>query len=428
MAMKSNMLPGYISSQQNRYKSAVENNQTDLVKRLTQDAINKNYSLKPEAAPPAPGVKKIINNTNKWSNDGIATFDSNTNGQPLSMMDKSYKKPLLTNVNNTEGNNSNNDTNVNRDSNTNDKNNDLPYQFVDPNALKQSSFNYDFTKDPQYLQALQTALNNAAAGTKSAQQQSLEALNERGISNSSISQNQHDQIAQQYNQQAQDSVNKLIPDLMQQAYGRYQNQEQQQRNEYLDAINEAQLFGHVTPRLSKLTGYKVGSPLLSEKQLSFDQKNKGLANELDQKQLDETIRNNKANNFTKETNANANATRAETAASKSTIGKDMTPLQQQTYVRQTVKPLLDQQIGKDSFDFDVKMNKYILKKEAIPQFNDVMNSIRGTINDSLIKTVYLQYGVPLPNYLKTPSNKDIISYSSNNTSSQASINPDWIKK
>jgi hypothetical protein len=423
MAMTPQQL-GYAAAQQKRLDAAYKSNDNSLVNRLINDSKAKGYSLKTMAATPAKpyggltlGIDKQQPMPGKVQTPIVPEYktsglvigaDTVTPQAPKKMVTKDNVPKVITNDVKNE---------VTPEMNTKTTPTNPVYQFIDSSTLQKTPFNYDFTKDPLYLTALQNALNTAGTQSKKAQQNAMEALNERGILNSSITQSQLAQIAGEYDQQARDSVlNNLVPQLMQQAYGRYQDQYNQKRNDYLDALNEAQAFGYVTPRLSQITGYKVNTPLFNTKQLTSNQA-------MDNKQFQEDVRHNKVLESNSATNAQANMTRATTSATKT--GKGFSPTQQLSFVDKTIKPLLDQQIGQDSFGFDMKTGKYVLKDSAIPQFNDVMNSIRGNVDDAIIRSAYLRYNVPLPVYLLTPNDENIISFSSNQ--SESKINPEWIK-
>lgn len=256
MAMTPQQMSGYISSQQNRLNTALKSNDKGLAAKLLADAKNKGYTLKSNGANP---VKPVLEwqppakntNTETNTNNGKTTSytgsnsiefvtgtDMNKPNTTTSMMNKTQSPTNPISQPNAGTNNGNSSDKITMD---NIKTDDPLYYFVNPDALKNSSFNYDFTQDPLYLQALQSSLNQANLQTKKDQQQALEALNERGISNSSITQNQFQQIASDNDQRARDSViNNLVPQLMQQAYGRFQDQRDFNFNK---GIQEAGILG-----------------------------------------------------------------------------------------------------------------------------------------------------------------------------------------
>lgn len=89
--------------------------------------------------------------------------------------------------------------------------NATPFQFKAPTA-----FSYDQNTDPQYQNALQGALRNA----QTAQSNALVGLGSRGIANSSVAVDRSNQIQQRA---VGDVQTNILPQLIQQAFQRYQD-------------------------------------------------------------------------------------------------------------------------------------------------------------------------------------------------------------
>ena len=130
-----------------------------------------------------------------------------------------------------------------------------PYQEQAKAEFNPAQFSYDYNADPIYQQALKNAISNAELNSKRASKNVLEMMNERGILNSSLTSNQLAEIANQYLQQANSDVqSNLVPQLINQAYGRYRdsiadqqfnvNRQDQLNNQnyqrYLDQLDLAQ--------------------------------------------------------------------------------------------------------------------------------------------------------------------------------------------
>lgn len=97
-----------------------------------------------------------------------------------------------------------------------------PFQF----KQQQSPFSYDQNSDVQYQNALKSALANAHQASNNAQSQ----LGARGIGNSSIASNMANQIQQKA---VGDVTTNVLPSLIQQAYQRYQDQN---NNDYRNQV------------------------------------------------------------------------------------------------------------------------------------------------------------------------------------------------
>lgn len=89
--------------------------------------------------------------------------------------------------------------------------NNTPFQFKAPAA-----FNYDQNTDPQYQSALKGALRNA----QTAQSNAMVGLGSRGIANSSVAVDRSNQIQQRA---VGDVQTNILPQLIQQAFQRYQD-------------------------------------------------------------------------------------------------------------------------------------------------------------------------------------------------------------
>ncbi|GIO13531.1 hypothetical protein J19TS2_30860 [Cohnella xylanilytica] len=84
--------------------------------------------------------------------------------------------------------------------------------------VQQASFSYDANSDPQYQAALQQAQANAKRATGNA----IASLNARGIDTSSVASDRAAQIEQQSLGQV---TSEVLPQLVQQAYGRWANEQ-----------------------------------------------------------------------------------------------------------------------------------------------------------------------------------------------------------
>lgn len=192
------------------------------------------------------------------------------------------------------------------------------------NKLKErvnTQFQYNPNNDPAYQSALSQANRNIQQGNR----QAMETMNTRGILNSTVTGDRLGQIAQQEYGRVSDTI---LPQLMQQAYNRNQDQtanlaglistlqnqyqttaDNQYRNKVFNANQDQQQFqnnitmgqltgqingqpttaeqqrllqnawsqadalGYVTPALSQLTGIPQGTQTLQAKQIAISQQN-----------------------------------------------------------------------------------------------------------------------------------------------------------
>jgi hypothetical protein len=96
----------------------------------------------------------------------------------------------------------------------------------DPVFKAPEKFSYDANSDPSY----QAALRQAQEGAKTATNNAMVSLGSRGIGNSSVAVDRGNQIQQKAIGNVNDTI---LPQLMSQAYGRYQDQN---NNDYRNAI------------------------------------------------------------------------------------------------------------------------------------------------------------------------------------------------
>lgn len=130
-----------------------------------------------------------------------------------------------------------------------------PYQPAQP-------FSYDPQSDPQYQAALRRAQENArlASGNTMAQ------MNARGLLNSTITADRVGQIQQGEMARVSDE---LVPQLMQQAYQRYMDAENQRYRQYLDQYGMAQdQIGNLGNLVGLRSGYN--QQLSAEDQRALD--------------------------------------------------------------------------------------------------------------------------------------------------------------
>jgi len=128
-------------------------------------------------------------------------------------------------------------------------------------AQKQSQpFSYDPNSDPAYQAALRRAQENAQTASGNA----MAELNKRGILNSSITSDRLGQIEQSEYGRVSDTI---LPQLMQQAYSRYQNEQAQQQQQLANLMNVAQMYQSEDQRgidnkntTAGLTGYLPTTP------------------------------------------------------------------------------------------------------------------------------------------------------------------------
>lgn len=137
----------------------------------------------------------------------------------LSGYQNTYGKPMVNALDAGSRNTALNNTynNVNNAVNT-----ASPFQF----KQQQQPFSYDANSDVQYQNALKGALANAQVASNNAQSQ----LGARGIGNSSIASNMSNQIQQKA---IGDVTSSVLPSLIEQAYQRYQDQN---NNEYRNQV------------------------------------------------------------------------------------------------------------------------------------------------------------------------------------------------
>lgn len=100
------------------------------------------------------------------------------------------------------------------------------------NQQLNTPFSYDYANDPTYLAAMQLAKSDAADASK----QTLETMNDRGLTNSSYTSSQLGQI----NQKAQLEPLKLVPQLQQQAMSKRNGDLQMLYNMFSGELNAGQ--------------------------------------------------------------------------------------------------------------------------------------------------------------------------------------------
>jgi hypothetical protein len=230
--MTPDMQRNYIASQQNRYNQAVKGGNKTLADKIVADLKRFKYTpINPSPAKPAttstPQTKKT---TSAELLPGL-TF-SQTNNQMntnTTMMDKKNdQNTSMTMIDQPSSGQTGKMTSAaqpvyekNPSGFTYDPSKDARFAqyFATPAA-----FNYDPKADPLYQTMLQNALAGAKSNAKQAQQNALESLNERGISNSSIAASQLAQIEQDALTGAQSNLEStLLPQLTSLAYQRYQD-------------------------------------------------------------------------------------------------------------------------------------------------------------------------------------------------------------
>lgn len=282
--MTPQMRDQYIAGQKARIEKATKLGDNNKVQRLIKDLTRLGVTYKPVKKPTTPVMNQVkTNNTVVNNADNTATNNNNVNNNNVNN----------NNVNdNTDNNVSDNDRNVNSDktidkpninvtnqNESNAPNNNFTYNpFTDPQFMQffkqPDPFTYDPKSDPLYQTMLQNALNNAKVNAKSAQQQALESLNERGISNSSIAASQLAQIEQNALTGAQSQLeSSLLPQLTNQAYQRYLDGIANQRaqfdmarglrgdayQEYIDRLSNDRANRQLQFQEAELTGMLDGS-------------------------------------------------------------------------------------------------------------------------------------------------------------------------
>lgn len=128
-------------------------------------------------------------------------------------------------------------------------------------AQRQSQpFSYDPNSDPNYQAALQRARSNIDQGNSAAQAE----MNRRGILNSTITSDRMGEIASNEMGRVETDV---LPQLMQAAYQRYQNDQAQQQQQLSNLMNTAQMYINEDQRgidnrntTAGLTGYLPTTP------------------------------------------------------------------------------------------------------------------------------------------------------------------------
>jgi hypothetical protein len=145
-----------------------------------------------------------------------------------------------------------------------------PFQFKQNAA----PFQYNAQADPSY----QAALRQAQAGAQTATNNAMVRLGARGIGNSSVAVDRANQIQQKAIGNVNDTI---LPQLMQQAYGRYQDEV---NNDYRN----------------QLANYQA-----SQDQIGNLSKYAGTLSDLDQRDLDNQFRGSQAEEQQKQSNWNA---------------------------------------------------------------------------------------------------------------------------
>lgn len=288
MKMTPTQMTGYITSQQKRFDEAKKNNNQDLVKRLLADSNKYGYKFN-NSNPVNP-----VNQFNKFSSPSFRTGNTTTN-KP----NNSTYPGMLSNNSNTgstaahlkqETNTATTATNMNQNTTMTNQggtnsNNKFEYNpFTDERYAaylnNPQPFSYDPKSDPLYKTMLANALSDAKLNSKSAQQNALESLNDRGISNSSIAASQLAQIEQNALTGAQSQLEStLLPQLMNQAYQRYSDDLANKRyqadlarnltsdayQKYIDTITNQRADKQVAMQEGQLTGTYNGDKTLEAK-------------------------------------------------------------------------------------------------------------------------------------------------------------------
>lgn len=232
--MTPEMRNNYITSQQNRYNQAITGGNKTLADKIVADLKRFKYTpIKPNT-PASTATKQTGTTATKTTAAQLLpgmTFAQNseqTNSNPTMMDKKVVQNTKMTTaeqpVNTQSGAMKTAEQPVyqtNPSGFTYDPSKDVRFAqyFAQPAA-----FNYDAKADPLYQTMLQNALAGARTNAKQAQQNALESLNERGISNSSIAASQLAQIEQDALTGAQSNLEStLLPQLTSLAYQRYQD-------------------------------------------------------------------------------------------------------------------------------------------------------------------------------------------------------------
>lgn len=485
--MTPEMRNNYIASQQKRYTDEYsKGNKADksLLNRLTQDL--KKYNAMPQANKSA-----IQQGSNKVDYNALyANLPQETKNRILGSTEKNPPAVVQPATNTSP-------FTMNQSGNSGQMTPAQPVYQTNPSGFTYdpskdarfaqyfstpAAFSYDAKLDPLYQTMLQNALAGARSNAKQAQQNALESLNERGISNSSIAATQLAQIEQDALTGAQSNLeSSLLPQLMNQAYQRYSDDLANKRyqsdllrglssdafNQYMASLDNQRADKTLGMQEAGLTGVYNQKPTLQAKnqadQLAIQQagltgmyqgketmdtlnnnrdyeiQRGQLLGTLDGKQtlgsrqLQEDIRSNKAAENSRAVNAAANMTRAQTASTKAansintskTDQRRMTANQQQTFVQKSINPLLVDELGQDAFEFDYKTGRNVLKEGSTNQFIEVMSGIRdsGLVDDSIIRLAFTQYGVQIPNGFIAETNvlndRDIISFPGTATTSKS---------
>lgn len=341
--MTPEMAANYIASQQKRLKDAQASKNNDLATRLIND-ISRVQGKYPTLKKTNNSINNVpfINYDSIYTNNNAKTpmqMVTNQGLAELKQKQEAYKQENQLKTDAPVTNSTSSTMNINTPSNTfnyNPMNDERFKAYFQP----VQAFTYDPKSDPLYQTALQNALSQARANAKVASQNALESLNERGISNSSIASNQLAQIEQNALTGAQSQLeSNLIPQLVNQAYQRYQDNINNQRYQadlargltndnyqrFMDSITNNRADQQLALQRGELLGNVDGVETLAAKNANRNfglQKGELLGNYEGQKTLsninsiednklkkltlEESIRSNKANELNQKNNVASN--------------------------------------------------------------------------------------------------------------------------